>query len=445
MMQLSENAFFGVQNRYRLIRMLGRGGFSEVWQCEDTQAGLTVALKVYAPGRGLDEDGVKQFSNEFSLVFNLNHSNLLRPTHYDVFERMPYLIMPFCEHGSSIKQKGKIKEATAWKYLHDVASGLAYLHAQEPPVIHQDIKLDNVLMDSSGAYLITDFGISSKARSTLRQSIHPGNTAGAGTMAYMAPERFSKDNLPIKAGDVWALGASLYELMTGDPPFGDHGGLLLKGGAEIPDISGNWSKNLRQIIGKCLQKDPWNRPTAQTVAEFAGKYLSSDIKNPKSEPETVAVSRPANQMLMIACLAIVLLLGFGAGFVTGYFTKTKSSPLPPPQQLNECIQYIEQADMLSENESSWFAALTKYQEAKQMMDEHSLQLPNLDYRIERLQFKMDFAIKDAIFRANNLFKDGSPAKALSVIEDEVLSINPDHEEGKTLQEKYRKAANQTRR
>ena len=97
-MQLEENKIFA--NRYRLLRLLGRGGFSEVWLAEDVMTALQVALKVYAPGGGMDERGVQLFSTEFALVFNLNHSNLLKPTYYDTFERMPYLVLPYCERSS---------------------------------------------------------------------------------------------------------------------------------------------------------------------------------------------------------------------------------------------------------------------------------------------------------------------------------------------------------
>ena len=205
-MQLETGNLF--DNRYLLKKHLGSGGFSEVWLVEDTKVGNQKrALKVYAPGKGLDEDGIQIFSSEYQLVYDLNHSHLLRASHFDVCERSPYLIMPFCERGSASKLIGKITEDEAWRFLHDVASGLAFLHEQDPPVIHQDIKPDNVLIDSSGRFLITDFGISTKARSTLRKSI--GNAKSAGTVAYMPPERFSKNNTPIKASDVWALGATL--------------------------------------------------------------------------------------------------------------------------------------------------------------------------------------------------------------------------------------------
>ncbi|GHT48055.1 hypothetical protein AGMMS49965_26260 [Bacteroidia bacterium] len=249
-MQHTENTLF--DNRYRLIRLLGRGGFSEVWLVDDTKSNAQAALKIYAPGTGLDTSGTKLFSQEFALVFDLNHTNLLRPTYFDVYDNQPYLLMPYCEKGSAKQFVGSITEAQAWHFLHDVAAGLEYLHSQEPPIIHQDIKPDNILLNSKGVFLITDFGISTKARSTLRRSV---TNANAGTLAYMAPERFSKDNLPIKASDIWSLGASVFELITGDTPFGEHGGLIQKGGAEIPNIQGSYSEPLKELIYKCLSKE----------------------------------------------------------------------------------------------------------------------------------------------------------------------------------------------
>ena len=273
-MQLQEDTLF--DDRYHLIKLLGCGGFSEVWLVEDTKVGnKKMALKVYAPGSGLDEDGVQLFSSEFELVFDLNHTHLLHPAHFDVYERSPYLLMPYSEQGSANKLVGNITEDEAWRFLHDVADGLAYLHEQEPPIIHQDIKPDNVLKDHLGNYQITDFGISTKVRSTLRKSMMSSSKSG-GTMAYMPPERFGKDNIPIKASDVWAMGATLFELLTGDMPFGENGGLMQKSGAEIPNIPGDWSKELQEVINRCLLKEPWDRPVAKQVAEWADKRLRGE-------------------------------------------------------------------------------------------------------------------------------------------------------------------------
>jgi hypothetical protein len=270
-MQLQENILF--HNRYRLIKLLGRGGYSEVWLAEDTKTGLEIALKVYAPGTGLDEDGVRTFTQEFALVFNLNHGNLLKPSYFDEEERRPYLIMPYCRFGSITKMIGQMDEPTAWRFLHDVASGLDYLHSQEPPVIHQDIKPDNIMMDENHNFLITDFGISVKVRHTLRKSVNVKDTpTTSGTLSYMGPERFSRDPMPVKASDIWALGATVYELLEGDAPFGMHGGVILKSGAEIPDMQGVWSLDLKTIIGLCLSLEPWDRPTASQVVEWTEEH-----------------------------------------------------------------------------------------------------------------------------------------------------------------------------
>ena len=272
-MQLEENKIFA--NRYRLLRLLGRGGFSEVWLAEDVMTALQVALKVYAPGGGMDERGVQLFSTEFALVFNLNHSNLLKPTYYDTFERMPYLVLPYCERGSAANLVGQMREQEAWQFLRDIASGLEYLHSQEPPVIHQDIKPDNILIDDSGRYLLTDFGISIKARNTLRKSILK-TEASVGTLAYMGPERFSKYPLPIKASDIFSLGATLYELLTGLVPFGEHGGLLLQHGAEIPALEGDWSDELKRLVEWCLQKETWERPSATEIRQYCEAHLNGE-------------------------------------------------------------------------------------------------------------------------------------------------------------------------
>lgn len=263
-MQLSEHTYFGENNRYCLERLLGRGGFSEVWLAQDNLTHQQIALKVYVPGTGLDDEGLQTFSEEFARVSNLRHQNLLTSQHVDAWKGMPYLTMSYCAQGSLVKKIGKMSEQEIRKVLHDVASGLAYLHAHD--VIHQDIKPDNILLDDAGNYVITDFGISTRTRSTLRKSVAASSSHSGGTIAYMGPERFGKEPAPVKASDIWSLGAMLYELMTGDTPFGEHGGLIQKSGAEIPTIQGNWSDDLKHCIEQMLAPNPWDRLTAADLA-----------------------------------------------------------------------------------------------------------------------------------------------------------------------------------
>ena len=275
-MRLTENQLF--HNRYQLKKLLGRGGFSEVWLAQDTFTSIDIAIKVYAPGCGMDDDGVKIFSEEIRRTWILNHSALLKPQHFDVDNNMPYLIMPYCSEGSCLRRIGKMTESDIWSLLADVASGLDYLHSQD--VIHQDIKPDNILIDNNGRCLISDFGISTKARSTLRKSMM-GNVSG-GTTAYMAPERFSREPAPIKASDIWSLGATIFELMTGNVPFGDLGGGMQKSGAEVPYIKGNYSEELQNLVERMLSLETWDRPTAAQIALWAEKTNS---RSATEEPE----------------------------------------------------------------------------------------------------------------------------------------------------------------
>lgn len=271
-MQLKGNTAFA--NRYQLERLLGRGGFSEVWLAKDNWTHLRIALKVYAPGQGMDANGLQDFCGELANVFDLNHTNLLKPTHVDTWNDMPYLIMAYCSQGSLASKIGNMSEEQIWKLIHDVASGLAYLHGRD--VVHQDIKPDNILLDEFGNYVITDFGISTRARSTLRKSVVGGSASG-GTTAYMGPERFSRQPAPTKASDIWSFGAMVYEVLESNVPFGEVGGGLQKGGAEIPFITADVSDAMKFTVYKMLSKETWDRPTAETLVTWSQNPQAIEI------------------------------------------------------------------------------------------------------------------------------------------------------------------------
>ena len=263
-------------DRYFMERLLGRGNFSEVWLARDTKTDIAVALKIYAPATGLDDNGLNVFAREFALVVNANHKNLLKPLYYDNFERKPYLVLPYCKDGSIMRNVGKFTEEEAWRLIRDVASGLSWLHNMNPPVIHQDIKPDNVMIGENGDFMITDFGVSTHLKSTLRKSMSAAFSS-AGTIAYMAPERFGKDNTPIMANDIYSLGATVFEMLTGDTPFGNDGGLVQKKGADVPELKGEYSSQLKKVISKCLRTNVWERPTAEQLEKYAETALKGEV------------------------------------------------------------------------------------------------------------------------------------------------------------------------
>lgn len=251
--------------RYRLIASKGSGTFGEVWQAWDESLDMEVALKIYI---ALDQRGIDEFKSEFKTTYSLTHPNLLHASYFDVVEKRPYLVMPYCPE-SAVELVGKITEEEAWHFIKDVCSGLAYLHSKN--IIHRDIKPDNILRDGEGNFLISDFGVSVKMRSTLRKnSVRDlSESTTQGTIGYMGPEMFTANPSAVKATDIWALGASLWELLVGELPFFGQGGGMLMSGAEIPVLKGQWSESLKVVVESCLAKDPWARPRADQLASYA--------------------------------------------------------------------------------------------------------------------------------------------------------------------------------
>lgn len=265
-----------INGRYILKEYKGRGTFGQVWLAYDRAKDENVAIKFYV---ALDHKGREEFIQEYRIAAGLEHPNLLITKDFGVWQDYPWLTMCFCDSGSAADMVGTLSptledEHTIWRFIHDVAAGLAYLHHVKPePIVHQDIKPDNVLIASDGSFLITDFGISKRIRSTMSKQSTRALKAGA--PAYMAPERFSANPEPILASDIWSLGVSIYELAEGELPFSGMGGVMMNQGAEIPQLSAGWSKNLNDIMRWCLEKETWNRARADQVVEVAKIVLDS--------------------------------------------------------------------------------------------------------------------------------------------------------------------------
>lgn len=329
-MVLQSNIIF--DNHYTLIRQLGRGGFSEVWLAHDSYMDLDVAIKIYAPGQGMDSHSIDEFRREITRVFHLNHPNLLKLQHLGIYEQMPYLIMAYCPAGSCISRIGKMTENEVWKLIHDVASGLAYLH--EKDIVHQDIKPDNILIDIEGNYLITDFGISTHARSTLRKSVMCSMNS-AGTLAYMGPERFSQQPAPTKASDIWSFGAMLFELLEGTTPFPpDFGGSMQNANAVIPTIKAHVSDKLKQTIYKMLSKETWDRPTASMLIEL--------VKSFDKKEDTLIFKEEKNQEKRFKKNIFFIILGIFVFFILIVIVCIIPYKSESEKNIEKDLQYIQE-------------------------------------------------------------------------------------------------------
>ena len=254
-------------DRYTLEKLIGVGGFADVWKAVDNTTHSTVALKIYT---NLDDDGINDLSEEYTRMQNLNHTNILKADHFDRDGNIPYLVMKFCGGGSLDKKIGRMENEDVLKVIKDMASGLSYLH--QCNIVHQDIKPANILIDDSSGtpvYVLSDFGISSKTKTRLSHSVNQKNQGTSMTEAYAPPEKFSskkEDRRPDRKGDIFQFGIAIYELVTRGFPLDElsTGRQLQYDDAEV-DFDDIEDETIRDIVERCMEPNKEDRPSAEDI------------------------------------------------------------------------------------------------------------------------------------------------------------------------------------
>lgn len=285
---------------YQMMERIGKGGFGSVYRGLNCLNGMTVAVK-RVDLRALSRNELDDVEMEFKLLEYLSHPNIVR--YYANIRCGGYLhiILEYCENGAltSLLSKfgGRPPEALIAHYISDVLTGLAYLHEQG--VIHRDIKGANLLTDKAGSVKLTDFGISKKL-SDIRQN---SEDEILGTPYWMAPEIFKFQHQGA-ACDIWSLGCTIIEVITGNPPFHDmHWAAAIHricSDEDLPLPEGI-SDALADFLRDCFQKDPDLRLTATDLLQHQWirmhakeRELSEGKKTAQEEPEMklVASSQP---------------------------------------------------------------------------------------------------------------------------------------------------------
>lgn len=251
---------------YSLIRMLGQGSFGEVWLAmKQDDKHHRIAIKFFKP---LQEGDKNLFLTEYQRSANFRHDNVLPSLFYGEWNNRLFMGMKLCEFGTAAQFIGKLypnkkeDEALIWNFIYDTASGLEYLHEREN-VVHQDIKPDNVMINSNGDFVIMDFGISVSVNSDIQLSSY----SAFGSPAYMAPERFTDSNNIIYANDIWSLGVSIYEIVVGTLPFNGFGGEFA--GKDLPSLPVGWSRQLNKVMQSCFVHQTWLRKRAGEIKQYA--------------------------------------------------------------------------------------------------------------------------------------------------------------------------------
>lgn len=203
--------------RYRLIHRLASGGMGSVWEAEDTLLGRRVGVKVLSDVLAGDPRFVARFRREARAAASLSHPNVAGVFDYGEEEGTAYIVMELIDGetlASRLRRDGRLPPREAARIAAEAASALAAAHAAG--VVHRDVKPANVMLDRAGRVKVMDFGIASVTAAARERLTATGQAIG--TAAYISPEQ-AAGRPATPASDVYSLGAVLYEMVAGRPPF----------------------------------------------------------------------------------------------------------------------------------------------------------------------------------------------------------------------------------
>ncbi|WP_433624290.1 protein kinase domain-containing protein [Nocardia sp. CA-120079] len=284
--------------KYRLDRLLGRGGMGAVWLAHDSETGRTVALKVLAEQVAADADYRKRFQREARLGSSLRHPHIVPIHGFGELDGRLYIDMEYIDGidlAEMLTRVGTLTPTAAVDFVTQAASGLDAAH--RAGLIHRDVKPSNILVGTGGHAYLIDFGIAQ----SLGQTAVTATGMAIGSWAYMAPERF---NGTVDArSDVYSLACVLYECLTGRRPYGDtdparqmHGHLMTDP-PRVSTVNPAVPTELDAVIARGMAKDQTHRyPTAREFAAAAYTAAAfARLPHPTPHPSTLDVATPSAQ------------------------------------------------------------------------------------------------------------------------------------------------------
>lgn len=266
---------------YELIEEIARGGMGVVYRARQVSLNRTVAFKLMRPGSLASEAEVQRFRAEAEAAASLQHPNIVAIHEVGEQDGLQYFSMDYVEGQTlaEIIRQHPLSAETAARYVKTIAEAIEYAH--QCGILHRDLKPSNVLIDHSGQVRITDFGL---AKRITQDSGLTASGAVIGTPSYMPPEQASGQKAKLgPASDVYSLGAILYELLTGRPPFKAETALdtlllVLNADPAAPRLlTPKLSPDLETICLKCLEKEPRKRyASANELADDLGRFLKRE-------------------------------------------------------------------------------------------------------------------------------------------------------------------------
>ncbi|AQZ17618.1 CDC15 (YAR019C) [Zygosaccharomyces parabailii] len=262
------------QIQYQLKQVIGKGSYGIVYKAMNRKTQKMVAIKEVNYD---NDDELADIMSEIDLLKNLNHINIVKYHGFIQKSHNLYIILEYCSHGSLknfISRGNGLPEAKAKMYVKQTLNGLNYLHEQG--VIHRDIKAANILLDSNNVVKLADFGVSTKVNTmTMAMTV-------AGSLNWMAPEIIGNRGASTLS-DIWSLGATVLEVLTGNPPFHNLVDIniyyAIENDAFIPPSF--LSKEAQDFLSICFQKNMYQRPTAAQLLKH--RWVAGDSPANKLE------------------------------------------------------------------------------------------------------------------------------------------------------------------
>ena len=294
--------------KYKINKLIGRGGMANVYLGTDMGSGIKVAIKILKPEFSTDEEFIRRFDTEAKAVSSLNHANIVKVFGVGHEGNFRYIVQEYID-GITVKELINQNGHLDWKVAVPIVIqvGMALEYAHKNGIVHRDIKPQNILISRDRIAKITDFGI---ARASTGNTITMTSGGAMGSVHYFSPEQARGGNVG-PSSDIYSIGIMLFEMVTGRVPFdGDSNvAIAVKHLQEKPPMASSFVPDipagLDSIILKCMQKTPDKRYSSmrQMVTELdalmvdpTGVYgiVNSEMAEPAEEPQNVSFRQDPN-------------------------------------------------------------------------------------------------------------------------------------------------------